>query len=218
MSTHKEQFWDLMKEVNSANVNYVVIRGFSRLPDSADNDIDMVSHYLDFEKCKKIISSQFAHHYTHNYGFAEYSEMNNCSYKSHGPDDVNIAERRFYVDINSSLFFLSPYNNFTTRWTVSHDLNERVYETKVKKEYNEGYIWVPSPECELTLQILRNVLDNKGVWKPKSKVRIAQLIKEVDFCILEETISLCLPNSGSIVEALKKNDLTAVKQFSLGER
>ena len=217
MSTHKQQFWNLMKDINSSGVNYVVIRGFGRLPDSADNDIDMVSHYSQFEDCKKIISSQFEHHYTHDHGFAEYSNMMNCSYKTSGPDDMSIAEKRFYVDINSSLFFKSPYNNFTTYWTVSHALNERVYKTKIKKEYEDGYIWIPSPECELTLQILRNVLDNKGVWKPKSVARINELMNEVDVSLLEETISLCLPNSTQVVEALKQNNLKAVKQYCLGE-
>jgi len=216
MKTHKEQFWDVIGEINKAEINYVVIRGFLRLPDSADNDIDLVPHYEEFDKCLAIIKQHMDCHWIREYGFAEYAFMKNCSYKTFGPDNHSIAEKRFYIDSNSSLFFLSPYHNYQTSWVVSHSFNEHVYETKIKKEFEEGFIWIPSPECEITLQVLRNVLDNRGQWKAKSVQRVFDLIDSVDEELLTKSTSLVLPCAHEITKSLKNRDLLSVNKYSLG--
>ena len=216
METHKKQFWDLMDEINSNSINYVIIRGFLRLPDSADNDIDLVPHYTEFDKCMKIIKQHLECHWEREYGFAEYAFMNNHSYKSRGPDNHSIAEKRFYVDTDSSLFFSSPFKNYETTWTVSHSFNEHVYNTKIKKEFDEGYIWIPSPENEVTLQILRNVLDKRGHWKQKSINRVYDLLPRVDKEDLIKSIELVLPYARQVAESLYKKDLHSVNKYSLG--
>ena len=55
MESHKQQFWDVMQDINSNGINYVIVRGFLRLPDSGDNDIDLVPHYTNFDECMEII-------------------------------------------------------------------------------------------------------------------------------------------------------------------
>jgi len=216
MENHKKQFWDLMNDINSNSINYVIIRGFLRLPDSGDNDIDMAPHYSEFEKSMEIVKKHLECHWEREYGFAEYAFMRNHSYKTRGPDNPSIAEKRFYVDSQSSLYFLSPFKNFTTSWVVSHSFSEHVYETKIKKVFKEGYIWIPSMENEITLQILRNVLDKRGHWKPKSYQRVFELLPQIDQKELEKSISLVLPYAKKIVSSLNAGDLNSVNKYSLG--
>tara|TARA_R100000700_G_C3177105_1_gene152152 strand:+ start:2843 stop:3499 length:657 start_codon:yes stop_codon:yes gene_type:complete len=216
METHKKQFWDLMKEINSSSIDYVVVRGFLRLPDSADNDIDLAPHYKQFDSCMEIIKRHLEKHWHREYGFAEYAFMNNYSYKTKGPDNNLIAEKRFYVDTDSSLFFSSPYKNYETNWVVSHGFNEYVYETKVKKTFDEGYIWIPSPENEMTLQVLRNVLDKRGHWKQKSINRVKDLLPVVDKEELVKSISLVLPCAKRVADSLYNGDFASVNKYSLG--
>ena len=163
-----------------------------------------------------IIKKYFDCHWEREYGFAEYAFMRNHSYKTKGPGDPNIAEKRFYVDSQSSLFFSSPYNDFTTPWVVSHPFNEYVYETKIKKLHDEGFIWIPSVENEITLQVLRNVLDKRGNWKPKSIERVFDLLPQVDRNKLKKSISLVLPYADKIVNGLFAGDLNSVNKYSLG--
>jgi hypothetical protein len=216
MEVHKRQFWDLMEEINSNSINYVIVRGFLRLPDSGDNDIDLAPHYSEFDKCMEIIKRHLEVHWHREYGFAEYAFMNNYSYKTRGPDNHSIAEKRFYVDTDSSLFFSSPMKNYETNWVVSHSFNEYVYETKIKRIFDEGYVWIPSPENEVTLQVLRNVLDKRGNWKHKSIVRVQQLMNVVDKNELVKSISLVLPCAKKVADSLYNGDFASVNKYSLG--
>ena len=216
MESHKKQFWDVMNEINSNNINYVIIRGFLRLPDSGDNDIDLIPHYTNFDECMDIIKKHLDCHWIREYGFAEYAFMNNHSYKTKGPDNYNIAEKRFYIDTDSSLFFSSPFKNYETTWVVSHSFNEYVYNNKIKREFDEGYIWIPSPENEITLQVLRNVLDKRGNWKQKSINRVFELLPQVEKKDLIKSIELVLPCAKKVAESLYNKDLNSVNKYSLG--
>jgi len=216
MENHKKQFWKVINEINDNDINYVIIRGFCRLPDSGDNDIDMVPHYSNFEKNIEIIKKHLDCHWEREYGFAEYAFMRNHSYKTKGPDNHQIAEKRFYIDSQSSLFFLSPFKNYTTSWVVPHAFNEYVYETKIKKHFDEGFIWIPSIENEITLQILRNVLDKQGHWKPKSCKRVFDLLPQIDEKELIKSVSMVLPGAKRVVSSLKSGDFNSVNKYSLG--
>ena len=210
MQKHKDQFIDLLNEINEQNIDYVIIRGFLRLPESPDNDIDLIAKDEDFDRCISIIKKRMKHNYSHNHGFAEYIDMKNISYYTLGPDDPKITHYRFYVDTDNGFFFKSPINNFTTYWTVPLAFSNYVHETKIKRELGDTYYYIPSTECELTLQILRNVLDLKGKWQQKSINRVNDLIEDIEEEELKKCIAMVFSREGEVFDKLKENKFNEI--------
>ena len=49
--THLNQLISFFNFLNDENIRYVVIRGFLKLPITADTDLDIIVHPDDFERC-----------------------------------------------------------------------------------------------------------------------------------------------------------------------
>jgi len=198
---HISQFINFLKKINSLDSDYIIQRGFSKLPSSPDNDIDMVINYEDFNVINNVLKGSFSVKYSYDYGFAEYSQMINTSYYTSGEEDKTISHGRFYIDVDSCFFYPSPYNDFKTKWTVPLLFNEIVFNTKKKINLEDTYYYIPSPECEAVLLVLRVDLEKNGIWSEKYIKRINDLVINKD--IFLNTGKLVLPNIEKISDEIK---------------
>ena len=130
-------------------------------------------------------------------------------YFTPGPKQPDISNGCFRVDSYNSIYFSSPFNNFKTFWTISDKVSERIFSDK-KKISNSNYdFFVPSNEHELTLLLLRSLLDimgwKKQICKQKHKDRINNLLPKCDIDKLKKEISDVLVSADYVIECIKKD-------------
>tara|TARA_Y100000310_G_C20405805_1_gene679609 strand:- start:226 stop:426 length:201 start_codon:yes stop_codon:yes gene_type:complete len=54
---HKDKFFNFISELNENNVVYYFMRGFAKLPEKPDTDIDLVCHLSSWDTFNKIASN-----------------------------------------------------------------------------------------------------------------------------------------------------------------
>jgi hypothetical protein len=204
MSAHKDNFFNFIKALNENNVEYYFLRGFSKLPDKPDTDVDLVYNHEQIKIYRKIAGQHLTleANEDQNYGFAEYADMLYTAYFTPGPHDDDIPNGRFRVDSYNCLHMLSPSQNFQSRWTMPIKFNRYVSETRVKVEYEVPY-YIPSPECEIILLVLRDCLDLQGSWKQKHIDRVNLLMEDYNKEELIKCASMVLPRPEETVSLIK---------------
>jgi hypothetical protein len=210
MNKHSKKFFDFINELHEKNLPYVIFRGFGKLPKMPDKDIDMLGSLESYDDILKSASKYLVKNNKIcgdiNYGFAEWCDMllnpyfTSLERESWLPDgDKGLGY--FRIDLQNSLYFKSPYNDFKTFWTVSKKFNDYVLENRIKQNTDITY-YIPSVECEITLLILRDTLDKNRKWKDKHISRINELLELSDKSELIRCIEMVLPESNNIVEYL----------------
>jgi hypothetical protein len=226
LKTHSEQFFDFLKILDDKNVRYVLLRGFGKFPKEADTDVDLLYHIDDHDLYTRLAKehltiynegrgSEWA-----SMGSGEWCEMLYSPCRTNGPDDSSIANGCFRIDAYNSLHFKTPYNNFTTFWTVDKQFNDFVLSTRKRIDKPYGSYYIPEPESEIALLVARNVLDNKKrpMWNTKHKARVAELFSAIEEETLKDRISKIFPNNEKIFEMLSKKEYESVMDYALGRR
>ena len=206
---HRELFFNFIRELNEANVPYYFMRGFSTLPEHPDGDIDLVCGLNHWDSFNEIASKHLFKEKVHNYGFAEYCDMMLYPYFTPGKSDPSITNGRFRIDSYNSLHMNSPYNNFETKWTISKKFSDYVFDNRIKIE-SDAYYYIPSVECEITLLVLRDILDLKGKWKQKHINRINFLKSDCNKDDLVDHIEMVLPKASAVVDRIYENNFNPI--------
>ena len=106
---HKDIFFNFINELNENNVNYYFLRGFDKLPDKPNTDIDLVFDYRQYDLyhkiAKKHLSLELGNNNHHDFGFAEYTNMIYTAYFTPGDIDNSLPSGRFRVDSYNCLYF-----------------------------------------------------------------------------------------------------------------
>jgi hypothetical protein len=222
--SHKKIFANFIKELNDNQVNYLIIRGFSKLPDKPDSDIDLVCHRSDWDIFNKIASKHLSKDPKEpfeNYGFAEYCDMLYHPYFTPGPKQPDISNGCFRIDSYNSIYFSSPFNNFKTFWTISNDISEKIFSEKKKISTTDYDFFTPNNIHELILLLLRSLLDIMG-WKKqeckqKHKNRISNLLPKCNQEKLKEDLSKVLVSPDYIIECIKKDNYKDLYNKIIGD-
>ena len=222
--THSEAFFDFLNTLDKEGIRYVIIRGFGKFPISPDTDVDLVYHLDDHEKYT-ILAKKHLIPYNEgrgsewtSMGSGEWCEMRYSPCKTPGLPDQNLPNGCFRIDAYNSLHFKTPYNNFTTFWTVDKKYNDEIIASRRKIVENYGSYYLPQIEDEVTLLVARNVLDNKKrpMWNKKHKERIGNILEELDRTILQDKISKLFPNSKKIVDLVYNKQFESIMDYALG--
>ena len=221
--SHKNIFANFINDLNKNNINYLIIRGFNKLPHKPDSDIDLVCHRSDWESFNQIALkylSKDPKEPFENYGFAEYCDMLYHPYFTPGPKQSDISNGCFRVDSYNSIYFSSPFENFKSFWTISDNISERIFNEKEKTNTENYFFYKPSNEHELTLLLLRVLLDVMG-WKNKEckskhKDRINYLLPKCNIEKLKSEIKETLVFPDFIIECIKKNNYNKMYNKIIG--
>ena len=205
--THREIFFNFIDELNKNNITYYFMRGFGKLPEKPDTDIDLVCHLSDWGKYVEIASKHL--HLTEgfvNSGFGEYCDMLYYPYFTPGTADGSIPNGRFRVDSYNCLHMSSPLKNFKTKWTLPFKFNNYVFDKKVEVTVHDVPYYIPSAECEVSLLVFRDIFDLEGDWKQKHIDRINSLKSACDKEEVLRCIGMVLPKAESVVDCVYNND------------
>jgi len=222
MNKHSKLFFDFLEEIHSKNIPYVIFRGFAKLPVMPDKDIDMLGSFEDYtqivEICKKYFVENDKICGPRNYGFAEWGEMllnpffTSLKRETWLPDG-NRGLGYFRIDLQNSLYFKSPYNNYKTFWTVPKKFNDYVLETRKVREHDGVYYYIPSVECDMVLLTLRNTLDKNRKWKDKHVNRVKELAKSANHDELLKCVEMVLPEATQIANYLLSGELNKINSI-----
>ena len=188
--SHFEQFKKFLTDVQ--HFDYVIMRGYHSLPKKA-GDIDIVFRPEDYDKIIDI--AKFLNPLKmEDYGFAEWCDMKCYPHYTKG----ETKKGRYRFDIYNSIYFLSPMNDYTTNWTISENYFSSILEKRISKDY----FYIPSPQDEIVLTIMRAVLDKRG-WKSKYIGIIKNLLNNVDKTDVIQSLTLStLPDPEHIYKCL----------------
>lgn len=221
---HRKIFANFINDLNTNNICYLILRGFGKLPISPDSDIDLAVSPSDWEKFNQIAAKHLSkdpNEPFENYGFAEYCDMLYHPYFTPGAKDRSISNGCFRVDSYNSIYFSSPFNNFKSFWTVPANLSENIYSQRKKCSNQEYDYYIPSPEHEVILLVLRSVLDVMG-WKRKKckqkhKDRIRQVLVNCDMSKINAELKGVLPQSDFVINCIKNVELELLYNKLIGE-
>ena len=169
----------------------------------------MVCGLKHWDAFTEIASRHLFKETVYNYGFAEYCDMMYYPYFTPGEPDHSITNGRFRIDSYNSLHMNSPYNNFETKWTISKKFSDHVFDKRVKIE-SDAHYYIPSIECEITLLVLRDILDLKGKWKQKHINRINSLKPDCKREELTDCVEKVLPKAGAVVDYIYENNFDQI--------
>lgn len=225
-NTHSRLFFQFLNALEDNKVRYVIIRGFGEFPRSGDTDVDLVYHIDDHDEYVKLAKEHLIPYNSGrgsewaSMGSGEWCEMLYLPCKTPGEPDPDIHNGCFRVDAYNSLHFKTPYNNFTTFWTVDKEYNDQVIDSRYKVKESYGSYYLPKKEDEIALLVARNVLDNKKrpKWNTKHKSRIENIIESVDREVLENRVSRLFPNSKKIVELIYNKKYESTMDYALGRK
>jgi hypothetical protein len=206
MSSHRTEFYNFIDKINKLNIRYVCIRGFQKLPEKPDTDLDVIIHLEDYDKFHEIARACLKPGGIDDFGFAEYSQMLYQAYFTKGKHDNNLPNGCFRVDTYNCLFFKSPLTG--KPWTVPITFLNTMFNSR-KKEFG---IWIPSPECEIVLLLLRDILDLDGQWKKKHIDRINELFNKSSKFILKTYINAVFSRGEEIIKDIKADRFDLVNK------
>ncbi len=177
-NSHIENLNELIFRLNNVNIKYVIIRGWHKLPYTANTDLDIVVHPNDFPRFLEIMNNSLKEGLISSNGSKKYSNPNHelwyYSYRTNGIFGDNIINNCFQLDVyNHAFFFASDTEGVTVSW----ELLENMMEHRVKKlNFYTPNIW-----SELVLLICRTNIDKRGIWAGKHMYRALELMKVEEF-------------------------------------
>ena len=157
IKSHSEQFFNFLTILDKNNIRYVLLRGFGKFPKEADTDVDLLYHiddhdlYIELAKENLIPYNEGRGSEWTSMGSGEWCEMLYSPCRTRGEDDMSISNGCFRVDAYNSLHFKTPYNNFSTFWTVDKSFNDFVLSSRKRIDESFGSYYVPEPESEVYL-------------------------------------------------------------------
>jgi len=185
---------------------------------------DLVCHYDDFDEYTEIAQKHLRGFHFEDRGFAEYCQMLYHPYCTTDRPNSDLPNGHFRVDSYNSFFFRSAIDDFelgTMRpfagyWTVPHAFNELVFRTSQRIDGTEYKFEAPSSECDIVLLIMRNVLDQQGVWKKKHIDRLVYLVDNAwESKLCHALIEAKLARPYDIIDALHDQKLEEVGNIIL---
>ncbi len=201
--SHFDQLSIFFNILNS--YRYLIIRGFLKLPITADTDLDIVIHHDDFkEVCDKMnlvsINKTFKH-----------KIINNCIYepcKTIGSYDKTMANGCFRVDLYNDFFF--HYGKY--KYQIPHHIIDILFESKSFLIKNTNInIKIPKSEVEIVLLLLRAIIDKNGKQiQTKHLKRINDLYSEgINNNFLISLINMCAvyDSKGLLIKSLNNSYL-----------
>jgi hypothetical protein len=194
MNIHNKSLNIIFKEFYDSNINYVVIRGFLKLPLTADTDLDIIINNNDFNKAICILNKYC---YKRTECDIELNINNKLlryySFRTQGEYNNNMSNGCMQLDIYNYCFNYEGKEIF-----IAPDLFQiNLFLNKIQKD---AY-YIPTNEYEIILLCMRSIYDQNYNWQQKHINRIKNIYNNKEKLL--ETINL-YENFNNILIHLKK--------------
>ncbi len=225
--THLNQLKCFFEFLNNEKIRYVVIRGFLKLPITADTDLDIIIHPDDFQKC---ISSMKIKKKNKTFSI---NLITNCIYEpclTTGEYDNTMSNGCFRLDLYNNIFFHCGAYKYQLPLfflnIIFNSVNYKIPETATE-------IKIPTKEMEILLLICRAIIDKNGKKiQDKHIKRIEFLIKSginnkllqtfINAVIVSDNsglLNMCINNNYfkgyELDKCIKNKDLTDLNEETL---
>lgn len=154
--THLKQLKCFFDFLNNEKIRYVVIRGFLKLPVTADTDLDIIIHPDDFKKCISNMNIK-----SKNKSFS-IKLISKCIYEpclTIGEHDNTMSNGCFRIDLYNNIFFhCGTYKYQLPLFFLNilfNSINYKIPDTSTE-------IKIPTKEMEILLLICRAIIDKNG--------------------------------------------------------
>jgi len=173
--SHWESLYKLIFELNNEQIRWIIIRGFRKMPNTADTDLDILIHPDDYLKFSQIIDKFINFGYfSVNHRNTEYNhpfkKLYYSAYSTVGDNGDYISNNCFQLDIYNNLFF---FNNNKGICLTDGFINE-LFKYKVTK----NNLTIPHLHFELVILLFRVFVDKHGVWSEKHKNVLNRIIND----------------------------------------
>lgn len=212
MGVHQVQLFDFINFLNINKIRYVCIRGFLKLPVTADTDLDIVIHPDDFDFCLNNMKLKKKEKRE------SIKIMTQCIYEpclTFGELDDSMTNGCFRVDLYNNFFYHCGKNKYQLPLFYLNVIFDCI---KYNIPSTNAQLNIPKPEFEIGLLVCRAIIDkNAKIIQNKHINRIEHLIKNgIDNRILISLInSFCVTeNSGILLKTLNSNYF---KNYSIQE-
>lgn len=177
-NSHWNSLYKLVYELNNQQIRWITIRGFRKLPTTADTDLDIVIHPNDYDKfCKMMDSFIELGYFTTNHKNSQYNhnskQLYYSAYSTIGNDGGYISNNCFQLDIYNNLFFFDNKNGVC--------LNDGFINEMFKYSNIQNHIVIPHIHFELIILLFRIQVDKNGYWSDKHKHIFNLILKNHKF-------------------------------------
>jgi hypothetical protein len=176
--SHWDSLYRLIFELNNQQIKWIIVRGFRKMPNTADTDLDIVIHPSDYDKFSKIISEFVKLGYFRiNHINSEYLHPNKklyySAYSTIGNDGDYISNNCFQLDIYNNLFFFDKNNGMC--------LTDGFIDELLKYKLVKNNLVIPHIHFELVILLYRIYIDKKGIWTIKHKNIMNSIVQDPNF-------------------------------------
>lgn len=208
---HSIIFNSFIRFINRYNINYVIIRGFQKLPSLPDTDLDIMIDRGDFSKVTDMLknSRYFEHRAPKHMKIKDI----NCTYHpffTKGQKDSSIPNGCFRLDLHNAFCFF-----YKKKVTVPTIIEKEIYDTKIR--YKQLY-YIPNHQWEFILLLYRITYDLGGMIRDKHINRLKFLQEQlvfnynvIDICL--EKIKRCNIETYNMLSAFIKANLPKIDNY-----
>lgn len=177
-NSHWNSLYKLVHELNNEQIKWIAVRGFRKMPYTADTDLDIVIHPNDYDKFCKIMDRFIELGYFRtNHKNLKYNhnskELYYSAYSTNGNDGNYISNNCFQLDIYNNLFFFDNNNGVC--------LNNGFIDEMFKYIKINNHIVIPHMHFELVILLFRIQVDKNGYWSDKHKYIFDSISKNPKF-------------------------------------
>jgi hypothetical protein len=180
--SHWDSLYRLIFELNNQQIKWIIIRGFRKMPTTADTDLDIVIHPSDYDKFSNIISEfvklgYFRINHTNTEYKHSHKKLYYSAYSTIGNDGDYISNNCFQLDIYNNLFFFDNNNGIC----LTDGFIDELFKYKLVK----NNLVIPHIHFELLILLYRIYVDKKGIWTMKHKNIMNSIVRDPNFNIVD---------------------------------
>ena len=151
---HFNKFYDFIEELNFNKIKYVIIRGYWKLPETPDTDLDIVSHPDNYDEFIKIVKKYWEINSNSKTPKTFYKNGIKCEYTqwwTTGKKDKNIENNRFTMDTYSFFFF--------RKHVLSKKFTDYIFTNCIDGGYLDKNYYTLKTDMEILLLGYRNYFE-----------------------------------------------------------
>ncbi len=176
--THLDNFNKILFEMNNRNIRFVILRGFAKLPKTADTDLDIVIHPDDYIHFQCLMNEHLVKKTVNLVVDKDYKGNLYRSYATTGAFGDHLTNHCYFLDSYSNLFFFENESE-------PHVLDRKFLDYLFNSREKQRHYYIPNIYSEFILTLCRALIDKKNTWSHKHLSKLKRCVENPAFNIVE---------------------------------